>query len=118
MAESISAKPSPHGVTLIPEPRAPFSGENPNYMASVPREGLGKMALARKPGAGVQMQQLGEPVLYVPKEAGFPGPRPQTAGTVAGAMRDTEIMARLAKEHPEWSLSQRLQEAAKIANPK
>lgn len=40
-----------------------------------------------------------------------------TVGTAAGAVRDTEIMAQLGRDHPEWTLSQRLQEAAKIANP-
>jgi hypothetical protein len=40
-----------------------------------------------------------------------------SSGTEAGAQRDTDIMARLAKEHPDWSLSKRLQESAKITNP-
>lgn len=56
----------------------------------------------------------------VEKQMGGALPRnekPQTAGTVEGAKRDTEIMARLEKEHPDWSLSQRLQEAARIAHP-
>lgn len=36
---------------------------------------------------------------------------------VAKPERDTNVMARLEKEHPEWSLSRRLQEAAAITNP-
>lgn len=65
-------------VTVIPEPRATFPGETPNYMASVPREELSPLAMTRKPGAGTQMQQLGKPVIYTPAEAGFPGPRTTT----------------------------------------
>jgi len=38
-----------------------------------------------------------------------------TAGSAAGAKRDTDIMAKLKKEHPDWTVSKRLQEAAKIA---
>jgi hypothetical protein len=44
-------------------------------------------------------------------------PATSTAGSTEGAARDTAIMSQLAKEHPDWSLSRRLQEAAKIANP-
>jgi hypothetical protein len=62
-------------VTFVPEPRAPFAGEEPNYMASVPRSSLGKAAMSRKPGAGTQMQQLGQPIIYIPDEADYPGPR-------------------------------------------
>ncbi len=62
--------------SLIPEPRAPFPGENPNYAASIPREELEGLAKIGKPGAGTQLQQLGgvhgRPVLYIPREAEFP----------------------------------------------
>jgi hypothetical protein len=65
--------------TVIPEPRTPFPGENPNYMASVEREGqLPELAGRGKPGAGTQLQQLGRPVLYEPKGAGYPPPRSRT----------------------------------------
>lgn len=65
-------------ITVLPEPRQPFAGENPGYMASVPREELNSLATTRKPGAGTQLQQLGKPILYIPNEAGYPGPRPST----------------------------------------
>lgn len=42
---------------------------------------------------------------------------PRRLADVARPERDTNIMARLEREHPEWSLSRRLQEAAAIANP-
>jgi hypothetical protein len=57
---------------FVPEPREGFAGENPGYMASVPRGELGKMALTRKPGAAAHMQQLGRPIIYIPDEADLP----------------------------------------------
>ena len=61
-------------VRTLPEPRTPFEGENPKYMASVPRKNLRSLAAGGKPGAGTQLQQLGEKVIYAPT-AGFPAPR-------------------------------------------
>lgn len=69
LSDLVGEKPS--GITVVPEPRAPFAGETPNYMASVPRDQLGNLALAGKPGAGTQLQQLGQPVLYAPSGAGI-----------------------------------------------
>ena len=54
-------------VNVVPEPRGEFAGENPNYMASVPRDELNRLAVAAKPGAGTQLQQLGKPVIYIPR---------------------------------------------------
>jgi hypothetical protein len=62
------------GVAVLPEPRAPFEGETPNYMASVPRGKLTRLAIQGKPGAGTQLQQLGQPILYAPKGAGIESP--------------------------------------------
>jgi len=62
------------GVTIAPNPRTPFDEEVPNYMASIPREQLSKLAKTGKPGAGKQLQQLGKTVIYVPPN-GYPGPR-------------------------------------------
>jgi len=59
--------PGSPDVNVIPEPRGEFEGEVPNYMASVPREELNRLALAAKPGAGKQLQQLGKPVIYTPR---------------------------------------------------
>lgn len=70
MAEERAVAP-----TVVPEPRANFPGENPEYMASVKRNDLIKMAKTGKPGAGTQLQQLGKPVIYAPREAGYPPPR-------------------------------------------
>ena len=62
--------------SIIPEPRPQFEGENPKYMASVKRQKLQGLATGRKPGAGTQLQQLGETVLYAPGEGtGYEGPR-------------------------------------------
>lgn len=62
------------GVSVIPEPRPTFEGEQPNYMASVPRSTLPKAAAAGKPGAGTQLQQLGKTVIYAPSGAGIESP--------------------------------------------
>jgi len=64
--------PSPD-VTRLPVPREPFPGENPNYAASIPRKDLLDLALQKKPGAGLQMQQTGKTVMYVPES--YPAPR-------------------------------------------
>lgn len=64
----------PSGTSLIPEPRAPFAGENEGYMASVPRGTLSDLATSGKPGAGTQLQQLGQPIIYIPREADWPIP--------------------------------------------
>ena len=61
-------------VRTIPEPRQSFEGENPKYMASVPRKNLRSLAAGGKLGAGTQLQQLGEKVIYTPP-TGFPGPK-------------------------------------------
>ncbi len=61
-------------IRVIPEPRAPFEGEKPGYMASVPRKSLRPLASSGKPGAGTQLQQLGERVIYTPP-TGYPEPR-------------------------------------------
>lgn len=88
--------------SLIPEPRPSFSGEDAGYMASVPRKQLSSLAQTGKPGAGMQLQQLGKPVLYIPKEADFPVP--QDIGevkTIKQAIDDpaikTKILANLQK---------------------
>ena len=39
------------------------------------------------------------------------------SGTAAGAQRDTTALQQIQKEHPDWTLSQQLQEAAKRVNP-
>jgi hypothetical protein len=62
----------PEETTFIPEPRRSFAGENEGYMASTPREELLGLARMRKPGAGAQLQQLGKPIIYIPKEADLP----------------------------------------------
>lgn len=61
-------------IRVIPEPREPFEGEKPGYMASVPRKSLRPLASSGKPGAGTQLQQLGERVIYSPA-TGYPEPR-------------------------------------------
>lgn len=65
---------SPTGVTVFPEPNKLFPGQNENYAASIPRNELEDLALAGKPGAGKQLQQLGKSILYTPKGAGIETP--------------------------------------------
>lgn len=55
--------------TFVREPRPNFTGENEGYMASVPRPDLDVLAKMGKPGAATQLQQLGKPIIYIPKEA-------------------------------------------------
>lgn len=74
-------------VTHIPIPRREFPGETPNYMASVPRTELERLAKTGKPGAGTQIQQLGGKVLYVPEE-GYAPPRSRT--TYGGRQEPSE----------------------------
>lgn len=71
LSDLANATAPPSGVTVVPEPRASFAGETPNYMASIPRDQLLKLAQGGKPGAGLQMQQLGQPVIYAPSGAGI-----------------------------------------------
>lgn len=61
-----SAPPPEEGVTLVPEPRKPFEGEQPGLMGSVPREELSDLAQNRKPGAAKQLQQIGKKIIYQP----------------------------------------------------
>ncbi len=68
-----AGSPATASPTFVPEPRGDFTGENQGYMASVPRNELGRLALARKPGAAAQMQQLGRPIIYIPNGAELPG---------------------------------------------
>lgn len=60
-------EPPISGVSIVPEPRPQFPGENPNYEASVPRDELEEQAQRGKPGAGKQLQQIGRTILYKPK---------------------------------------------------
>lgn len=71
-AEPRALPAAPDDVSYFPEPRNEFEGETPNYMASVPRDELSEMAARGKPGAGRQLQQLGKPVLYLPRGARLP----------------------------------------------
>jgi hypothetical protein len=49
------------------------------------------------------------------------GPKSSTeaggSGTAAGAARDTSTLKQVQQDHPDWTLSQQLQEAAKRVNP-
>jgi hypothetical protein len=65
---SVSSAASPtSGVSVFPEPRPPVGGEDPNYMASVPRDELAGLAAAGKPGAAEHLRNLGRTVIYVPR---------------------------------------------------
>lgn len=62
-------------VMQVPEPNPPAAGEKPGTMYSVPREELGAAAQRRKAGAFDVLRDLGRPMIVIPKEAGYPGPR-------------------------------------------
>jgi hypothetical protein len=60
-------------VVRLPVPRETLPGENPKYMASIPRARLLNLGRQGRPGAGEQLRNVGRNVLYVPEE--YPGPR-------------------------------------------
>lgn len=64
-------------VTVLPEPRQPMPGDRPGAMWSVGREDVLPGAAQRgTPGAGDVMRNIGQPIIYTPKEGiGYPGPR-------------------------------------------
>src|SRR5256885_16464131 len=65
----------------LPVPRGPLPGENPAYMASIPRGRLRELGLQGRPGAGEQLRNVGKTVLYMPPE-GYPGPREVSPGQI------------------------------------
>lgn len=64
-------------VTVLPEPRQPMPGDRPGAMWSVGREDVLPGAARRgTPGAGDVLRNIGEPIIYTPREGvGYPGPR-------------------------------------------
>lgn len=60
-------------VVKLPVPHEPLPGENPGFMASIPRGRLLDLGRQGRSGAGQQLQNIGKSVLYVPEE--YPGPR-------------------------------------------
>lgn len=65
----------PEDVMHVPEPNPLAPGEKPGSMYSVPREELAAAAQRSKPGAIDVLRDLGRPMIVIPKEAGYPGPR-------------------------------------------
>jgi hypothetical protein len=75
-APAAQATAPPKGqVIRLPEPNQAVPPINPKYMASVPRRQLVGLGKSGTPGAGTQLQQIGNKVIYTPPE-GYPGPRP------------------------------------------
>lgn len=62
-------------VLHAPEPNPLAPGEKPGSMYSIPREELAAAAQRSKPGAIDVLRDLGRPMIVIPKEAGYPGPR-------------------------------------------
>jgi len=74
----------PYGsVIQLPEPNEAVSPINPKYMGSVPRNELVGMGKSRTPGAGTQLQQIGNKVIYTPPE-GFNPPKEVTSFSSEG----------------------------------
>lgn len=79
-----------NGVNILPEPREAMPGDKPGAMWSAGREDVLPAAARRgTPGAGDVLRNIGQPVLYLPREGvGFPGPRvatPEAIGEPIGA---------------------------------
>lgn len=100
---SVGAQPAPSSEVSTPAGTLPLeiAKLSPKQLETLLNQGLG--------GKGL------EPNVPIGKQGGVMTPK--TVGTAAGAIRDTGIMAQVKSDHPDWSLSQQLQEAAKIANP-
>lgn len=75
---NVAGRESKVPITRLPEPNAPGPGINPANMASVPRDSLLDLARSGTPGAGKQLQQIGERPLYEPRGTGYPAPRSVT----------------------------------------
>lgn len=74
----------PYGsVIQLPEPNEAVSPINPKYMGSVPRNELVGMGKSGTPGAGTQLQQIGNKVIYTPPE-GFNPPKEVTSFSSEG----------------------------------
>jgi hypothetical protein len=67
----------PEGRVLhLPEPNEPMPGEKPGTMYSVKRKTVLLPAAQRgKAGAADVLRDQGQPMIIIPKEAGYPGPR-------------------------------------------
>jgi len=66
--ENAKAAGVPYGsVIKLPEPNEAVAPINPNYMGSVPRKELVGMGESRTPGAGTQLQQIGNRIIYTPE---------------------------------------------------
>ena len=71
----IATKSEPGGVIVAPEPRGIRAGEKPGSMYSVERSELLDAARRGKPGAIEVLRDLGNPMVIVPRNAGYPGAR-------------------------------------------
>lgn len=70
-----NASEVPYGsLVKLPVPNEAAPPVNPKYMASVPRRALMGMGESGTPGAGTQLQQIGNKVLYIP-EGGYAPPK-------------------------------------------
>jgi hypothetical protein len=119
--------------TPLPDvPRAPrppsYGPPKKDFQGSVPAESLGfNHTIDTGPDIGAKARvetekRMGGPLPRGQAERRAPEPKPVDTSSEAikaasNPERDTDIMAKLKEEHPDWSLSQRLQEAAKLANP-
>lgn len=77
----------PYGsVIKLPVPNEALPPINPKYMASVPRASLMGMGESRTPGAGTQLGQIGNKIVYLP-EGGYAPPKSTTLFPEAVAER-------------------------------
>lgn len=65
------------GVSVYPEPREPLPEDRPGAMWSIKRKSiLPGAAMRGAPGAGDVLRNLGQPIIYTPREGvGYPGPK-------------------------------------------
>ena len=83
--ESLDTQAESIGTKIYPEPREPLPGDRPGAMWSVGREDVLPGAAQRgTPGAGDVLRNIGEPIIYTPREGvGYPGPSPRFSESVS-----------------------------------
>ena len=105
---------------VIESKRAGHPGGEAEIHAALESVGLPRLPVTEKKTAAPKLidneaiKESGVKTEKVPTDANTPLP---STSTPAGAKAESDIFAKVKAEHPEWSISQVAQEAAKRANP-
>jgi hypothetical protein len=114
-ASQTTASPKGSAPTLEAQPANGRSGQSPAVHATSEPE------LPTASGASTELRVAGEdnaiPAKYEVRELKDVHPFEKNIADVANPERDTGVFNQVKTEHPDWSLSQQLMEAAKRTNP-